>query len=1093
MAAINGTAGNDTLNGGSGDDEISGLGGDDLIRGGSGNDHLNGGAGGDRLYGGAGDDTYYVDSLADRVFESSGSGTDLVFSSVSFSLYGQYIDNLTLTGTGATSGTGNSLANILTGNNAANVLNGAGGADVMRGRGGDDVYYVGDAADQVIELAGQGTDTVNSSISYTLSANVEHLTLTGTGATSATGNALRNTLTGNAAANVLDGAAGGDTMRGGAGGDTYVVDDLRDVVVEAAGKGTDTVRSSISFKLGANVENLSLTGSSAINGSGNELGNTLVGNGYANVLDGGSGADVLTGGGGRDTFAFTSVPGSSNIDRIADFQPGLDKILLAGAAGSPFAGLASGTLGAAAFHTGATAHDADDRIIYDRATGSLFYDADGSGSGAAVQFATIAPKLSVAFDNFSIAGAPNNLPTISSGPAVTVEENISTSAAVYQIAGTDPDGDSIVFSLAGADAASFRLDGTGAVRFAASPDFETKSSYSFTVMALDSSGAGASREVTVSIADVAEGLRVVQETSAFNDTPGSAQPLSRDLLKISFDPNLPDASLPSLRIVGALSSTSDGDFFSVELGQGELLVLDVDGTPTLDSLVNIIGPGGGIVASNDDLVSFDPGSAAHPGVSHNQDSFLRFRAPTSGTYVFSIQAFDDGSGATTSGDYEINVSIGPPAPREALDDENVEALLSGDQWLDFNLTYGFASSPSDYPAGQWDAEVASGFQPLNAQQQATVRAILGQVANLTNLSFAEISPGQAQMRYALSAEPETAYAAYPGSGEGGDSWYNNAEYTSPVVGNYEWTTFIHETGHALGLKHAQESPAVSADRDSLEYSVMTYRSYIGAAVGEPDGGYTNETWGYPQTLMMYDIAALQRLYGADFSANSADTVYRWSPTTGAFQINGVTQWTPGANRVFMTLWDGGGTDTYDLSQYSVKVTIDLRPGEWSMLSHVQRVNLGDDHYARGQVANALLFNGDTRSLIENAVGGSDNDVIIANQAVNRLTGGPGTDQFRWNSLSDSPAASPDIITDYGPDQLNFAGIDAIPATPGDDAFTLLGTNAFTGRAGEIRWEPLTDRILILADVDGDAAADLQVIAMWTDTSQPWIPNDFFIL
>ena len=139
--------------------------------------------------------------------------------------------------------------------------------------------------------------------------------------------------------------------------------------------------------------------------------------------------------------------------------------------------------------------------------------------------------------------------------------------------------------------------------------------------------------------------------------------------------------------------------------------------------------------------------------------------------------------------------------------------------------------------------------------------------------------------------------------------------------------FIHETGHALGLKHGHESPALSPDRDSLEFSVMTYRGYIGAPTDEVNGGYTNETFGFPQTPMIYDIAALQRLYGADFSYNSGNNTYSWNANTGAFSIDGVVQWTPGNNRVFMTIWDGNGEDTFNLSNYSGATSIDLRPGD----------------------------------------------------------------------------------------------------------------------------------------------------------------------
>ncbi|HWR38622.1 MAG TPA: RTX toxin [Patescibacteria group bacterium] len=292
MAVFNGTTGNDTLTGSGVADTLNGL---------AGNDSLNGGLGADTIVGGTGDDTYVVDNTGDVATEAVAAGTDLVQSGISYTL-GANVENLTLTGTGAIKGTGNDLDNVLTGNAGANLLNGGLGADTMIGGAGNDTYVVDDAGDVVTELASAETDLVQSGIDYTLGDNVENLTLTGTENVNGTGNALTNVLTGNAGANLLDGGLGADKMTGGAGDDIYVVDNVGDVVTEAAAAGTDLVQAGISYVLGANVENLTLTGTGDINGTGNTLANVLTGNAGANLLNGGLGADTMTGGAGDDTY-----------------------------------------------------------------------------------------------------------------------------------------------------------------------------------------------------------------------------------------------------------------------------------------------------------------------------------------------------------------------------------------------------------------------------------------------------------------------------------------------------------------------------------------------------------------------------------------------------------------------------------------------------------------------------------------------------------------------------------------------------------------------------------------------------------------------
>lgn len=376
-------------------------------------------------------------------------------------------------------------------------------------------------------------------------------------------------------------------------------------------------------------------------------------------------------------------------------------------------------------------------------------------------------------------------------------------------------------------------------------------------------------------------------------------------------------------------------------------------------------------------------------------------------------------------------------------DPYLNGLLGDARWASPTLTYSFPTSGSFY-AGYGGSEPTSSFGAFTELQKDAMRSALAAYAAVSQLTFTELTETaslHATLRFAESGAPDYAWAYMPGtSQEGGDAWFNltNATLDNPVRGNHGYSTYLHELGHALGLKHPHEDTAMPADRDSLEYTVMSYRSYVGAS---PNGSLAGP-WSEPQTPMMYDIAAIQRLYGANYTTNAGDSTYRWSATTGEMSINGVGQGAPGDNRVLMTVWDGGGVDTYDLSAYGGGVSVDLRPGAWSTLAAGQLADLhwNGSRKAPGSVANALLVDGDTRALIENARGGAGHDTLIGNAANNRLEGGGGNDTLYGLGGDDTLPGGGGLDTLDGGDGMDTAVIDAAlgatTVTYGDGYMTL---------------------------------------------------------
>ncbi|WP_052003613.1 calcium-binding protein [Microvirga sp. BSC39] len=449
--AILGGDGNDALFGVAGADYISGDAGFDLLNGGTGNDSLFGGTGADTLEGGSGDDIIYggspiapsfaafgTISVNTLITDDSAFGPSILASPNPEDASGDLSADSLSGGLGNDTLFGQGGADTLQGESGNDFLDGGTGADIMDGGVGDDSFLVDNAGDIVIDAVGGGSDVVTTSISYILgmaadiellqtsnAAALDTINLTGsdTGNT-IVGNAGTNTILGRGGNDVLDGRAGADIMDGGAGDDVYLVDNAFDAVSDASGFGFDRVETTVSYALGlsAEIETLAASqtvGAAALDLTGSNTNNTIVGTDGTNVLlglggkdnliagagndklNGGLLSDALSGGAGKDTFVFnTKLDAKANLDKITDFIVKDDTIHLENGIMKKVG--KAGKLAKDAFQIGSSAKDAEDRIIYNKEKGVLYYDADGIGAAKAVAFATISKNLKMTASDFFV-------------------------------------------------------------------------------------------------------------------------------------------------------------------------------------------------------------------------------------------------------------------------------------------------------------------------------------------------------------------------------------------------------------------------------------------------------------------------------------------------------------------------------------------------------------------------------------------------------------------------------------------------------------------------------------------------------------------
>jgi Ca2+-binding RTX toxin-like protein len=1042
LEKLTGTAAvNQTLTGNTLDNFIFGSTANDTLSGLEGNDHLDGGAGADTMIGGTGNDVFVVDDAGDVVTENSGEGTDEVRTNLAAYTLAANVENLTGFGDSQAL-TGNARANTIRGTAGTDTLDGGAGADTLFGGRGDDTYVVDSTGDAVKEYAGGGTDNVQTGLaSYRLTGNVENLTGTSATGQRLIGNDLANAINGGAGNDTLDGGTGADSLVGGAGDDRYIVDSAGDVVTEGSGGGTDEVYTSLaSYTLGANLENLKGTGSGQAL-TGNDHANTIRGSAGNDALDGGAGADTLYGGAGDDSYIvdnagdvvkefagggtdsvqtdLASYRLTGNVENLTGTAAGGQRLVGNDLANTIDGGSGNDTLDGGAGADTLAGGAGDDRYIVDNAADVV---TEGSSAGTDEVFTSLAA--------YTLGDNLENLDGTGTGQALTGNGLANT---IRGTAGNDTldggAGADTMFGGAGNDI--YVVDSTGDVvkEYAGGGTDEVQTSLAFyqlgaTVENLTGTSAGGQRLVGNDGANAIKG-------GAGNDTLDGGSGADTLAGGAGDDRYIVDNA---------------GDVVTEGAGAGTDEVFTALASYTLTANVeNLEGTGTGQALTGNGLANTIRGTAGNDTLDGGAGADTLFGGSGDDTYV-----------VDNAGD-AVNESVGAGT-------DTVRTTLA---------SYALADNVENLVGTSASAQALTGNAQANTSTGGSGNDTLDGGAGADTLTG-----GAGSDRYVVDNAGDVVVEV---SGQGLDSVSTSlASYT--LAANVENLVGTAATGQALTGNNLKNTVTGGNGDDALDG---------GANADHLSGGLGNDHYvvdnagdvvteganhGIDEVftnLAAYTLASnVENLKGTSAAGQALtgnDLANELRGNVGNDTLDGGA----GAD----TLYGGAGDDTYVVDNAGDVVKEFAASGSDSVLTSLAAYQLtGNVENLTGTVDTGQSLTGN--GLANTLTGAGGNDTLTGGDGQDFLFGGGGADVFAFaNTDSSADHALADVIGDFDSgagDKIDLALIDARTTNQGDQAFDFIGTDAFSGAAGELHYLQDGGNTFVEGDVDGDGTADFSI-------------------